>query len=80
MNFLMKNTFRRLPIIVSDFVGSVLPMFPFPMLEHQLVGHSRPNYEENYNESPNSVFDDVILRMAAPKSKVKSQLTVSIYR
>ena len=74
MNSLMRKTFRRLPIVVSDFMSSIFPRFPTPMMEYQLAGHCRPNYAEDDNESPHSVFDEIILRMAAPKSKVRTQI------
>jgi hypothetical protein len=74
MNFLMRKTFRRFnrfPIVASDFMNSMLKnIFPQINVEYQLVGPYQPNYGENNNESPNSIFDEVILRMAAPKSKV----------
>lgn len=46
-------------------------VFPQLHVEYQLVGPYQPNYGEQDNESPNSIFDEIILRMAAPKSKVK---------
>ena len=73
MNFFIKRTFRRFPIIVNDFMNSIIPTFQSLHLEHQLVGPCQPNYASHNQESPNSVFDEVILQMAAPKSKVKHE-------
>ena len=70
MNFFIKRTFRRFPIIVKDFMNSLLPTFQSLHLEYQLVGPCQPNYANDNQESPKSVFDEVILQMAAPKSKV----------
>jgi hypothetical protein len=72
----MRKTFRRfdyIPIMASDFVNTMLRnIFPQLNVEYQLVGPYQPNHGEQNNESPNSIFDEVILRMAAPKSKVNT--------
>ena len=70
MNFFIKRTFQRFPIIVNDFMKSLLPTFHSLDLEYQLVGPWQPNYVNHNQESQRSVFDEVILQMAAPKSKV----------
>ena len=74
MNFLTRKTFTRFQTYVSDFMNSIYLKYPVVSLEYQVAGHFRPNYEEDLHESPNSAFDEVILRMAAPKSKVKSHM------
>ena len=51
-------------------MNSILPTFPSLNLEYQLLGPCQPNYANHNQESPKSVFDEVILQMAAPKSKV----------
>jgi hypothetical protein len=57
--------------MASDFMNTMLKnIFPQLDVEYQLVGPYQPNYGERNNESPNSIFDEVLLRMAAPKSKV----------
>ena len=71
MNFLIRRTLTRLPIFVSDFMNNVFPKFPIVSLEYEFAGHVQRDYEEFDNESPKSAFDEFILRMAAPKSKVK---------
>jgi hypothetical protein len=59
--------------MASDFMNTMLRnIFPQLNVEYQLVGPYQPNYGEQNNESPNSIFDEVILRMAAPKSKVST--------
>jgi hypothetical protein len=72
MTFLVSKTLRRLPTFVSSIFNEILPKFTFPLLEYQLIGQHQSIYNENKRTIPNSVFDNVIWRMAVPKSKVLS--------
>ena len=77
MNYLIRKAFRRFPIVVSEFLSYKFPKFPYPILDYQLAGPYQPNNVETEIESQNSIFDEIILRMAAPKSKVAWDDTVN---
>jgi hypothetical protein len=72
MTFLLTQTLRRLPTFVSSIFNEILPKFTIPLLEYQLIGQHHSIYNENERTVPDSVFDNVIWRMAVPKSKVLS--------
>ena len=52
-------------------MNNIFPKFPVASLEFEFAGQIQRDYEEFDNEPPKSAFEEFILRMAAPKSKVK---------
>lgn len=75
MNFLSRNL-HRFPVILTKFIDNTFPQILLS-LDYQLVGPFQPNYgnldNNNNNDTVTSVFDEAILRMAVPKSKVGSR-------
>lgn len=70
MTFLLTKTLRRFPTFISSVFNEILPKFTIPLLEYQLIEQHQSIYNDYENTVPNSVFDNVIWRMAVPKSKV----------